>query len=754
MDDGNAPPREARSPLPLSPSPSLPFSPSPAPRPAPATARLAPNGNGHHHAPVPLEQLFGVNTFGLAEMKARLPKTVFRRLLATIDGGAPIDETVADAVALAMKEWAVERGATHFTHWFQPLTGRTAEKHDAFITPNAGGGAVSEFSGKNLFQGEPDASSFPSGGLRATFEARGYTAYDPTSPAFLIEHNGSATLCIPTAFASWTGEALDHKTPVLRSMELLNTQALAALRALGETGVSRVTTTLGCEQEYFLVDERFYLERPDLATCGRTLLGAAPPRGQELEDHYFGAIPDRVLAYMNAVEEELYKLGVPVATRHNEVAPGQYEIAPVFENANVAADHQQVLMMTLQRIATRFGLVCLLHEKPFAGVNGSGKHCNFSMGTDTGENLLEPGETPHANLRFLFFCTAVLQAVHRHQGLLRASIATAANDHRLGANEAPPAILSVFLGDQLTDVFDQIAEYGKASSSKASGFLGLGTSVLPQLPRHAGDRNRTSPFAFTGNKFEFRAVGSSQSVSLPLTVLNVIVAEAIADLVAKVDDKLGRKRGRKALEDAVHEVLAESLREHRAIVFNGDGYSAAWHEEAEARGLLNLKTTPEALPELTSERAVAAFAGVLSAKELESRCEILMEQYVKTINIEAATTENLARTQVVPAAVRYLAELGEAAEAMEDFALDVSCTKELAADVVQQVNRLGTALKELKAARHAAHEADGTEAEAVAMQEGVRPAMSAVRAACDELEKLVAADLWPLPTYSEMLFVK
>jgi glutamine synthetase len=731
------------------------------PAPAPLTHRALNgngymNGNGHGHAraPMDVEKIFGQNTFGLAEMKARLPKAVFRRLVATIEKGEPIDESVADAIALAMKEWAVERGATHFTHWFQPLTGRTAEKHDSFITPNAGGGAVAEFSGKNLFQGEPDASSFPSGGLRATFEARGYTAYDPTSPAFLIEHNGVATLCIPTAFASWTGEALDHKIPLLRSMEALNKQALRALRLFGDTDVCRVTATLGSEQEYFLIDERYYLARPDLVTAGRTLLGAKPPRGQELEDHYFGTIPERVMAFMNAVEEELYKLSVPVATRHNEVAPGQYEIAPIFENANVAADHQQLLMMTLQRMAPRFGLACLLHEKPFAGVNGSGKHCNFSMATDTGMNLLDPGETPHENLLFLFFCTAVIQAVHTHQGLIRATIAYAANDHRLGANEAPPAILSIFLGDQLTAVFDQIAETGEASSSPASGFLGLGTPVLPRLPRHAGDRNRTSPLAFTGNKFEFRAVGSSQTVSFPLTALNTVLAEAIDDLTTKLEARLkGTRRTKKGLEDAVEAVVAEAIRAHGAIVFNGDGYSEAWHREAEGRGLLNLKTTPEALPALTAEPTVAAFTryGVLSEKELESRREILTEQYVKTVNIEAATTEHLARTLVLPAAMRYLADLGEAAETVEDLGLDAAGVKETAADVVDEVNALRKALGALAKARAAAHRAKD---EAAAMEAKVLPAMAAVRAACDALEQVVPADLWPLPTYREMLFIK
>lgn len=711
--------------------------------------RSAPNGTGASLQDV--EALFGQNTFGLAEMKTRLPKAVYKRLTATIEDGEPFDETVADAVALAMKEWAVERGATHYTHWFQPLTGRTAEKHDSFITPNAGGGAVAEFSGKNLIQGEPDASSFPGGGLRATFEARGYTAYDPTSPAFLVEHNGSATLCIPTAFASWTGEALDHKIPLLRSMEALNVQATRALAILGDE-VGRVYATCGSEQEYFLVDEAYFEDRPDLLVAGRTLVGAAPPRGQEFDDHYFGSIPERILAYMNAVELELYKLGVPVATRHNEVAPGQYEFAPIFEDANVAADHQQLMMMTLQRVGKQFGLACLLHEKPFAGINGSGKHVNWSMSTDTGENLLEPGDTPHSNLRFLFFCTAVVQAVHLHQDLLRASIATAANDHRLGANEAPPAILSIFLGEQLSHVFEQITATGEATESKPSGFLGLGTPVLPTLPRHAGDRNRTSPFAFTGNKFEFRAVGSSQSVSFPLTVLNTIVAEAIDDLATKLDAKLGKRPSKKALEAAVREVITDSIREHTKVVFNGDGYSEAWHREAvEERGLLNLKTTPDALAALPTEANAALFAAydVLSAAELTSRADILTEQYVLTLNVEAATTESMARTLVLPAAIRTLAELGEAAQALTDLGLDNDGVKATAKAVADQVNALRTGADALKAARHAAHEADD---EAVSMQTEVIPAMAAVRAACDALEAHVPADLWPLPTYREMLF--
>ncbi|MGB3543302.1 glutamine synthetase III, partial [Rubrivirga sp.] len=569
--------------------------------------------------------------------------------------------------------------------------------------------------------------------------------------AFIVEHNDVATLCIPTAFASWTGEALDHKIPLLRSMEALNRTATRALEVLGED-VGRVYATCGSEQEFFLVDEVFVEDRPDLIVAGRTLVGAAPPRGQEFDDHYFGTIPQRVLAFLNALETELYKLGVPVATRHNEVAPGQYEIAPIFEDANVAADHQQLVMMTLQRIAKDHGFACLLHEKPFAGVNGSGKHVNWSMSTDTGINLLEPGDTPHKNLLFLFFCTAVVQAVEKHQDLLRASIATAANDHRLGANEAPPAIISIFLGDQLSDVFEQITASGEATSSTSSGFLGLGSPVLPKLPRHAGDRNRTSPFAFTGNKFEFRAVGSSQSISFPLTVLNTIAAQAIEDLTTKVEEKAGKRPSKKALRAAVKDVIADSIRTHTHVVFNGDGYSDEWHREAvEDRGLLNLKTTPDALATLTDAKNVEVFSSydVLTEPELESRKDILAEQYALTINVEAATTESMAKTLVLPAAIRTLAELGEAAEAVEDLGLDVSGTKAMAKTVADQVNALGKALTALGKARASAHKAKD---EARAMNDKVIPAMNKVRAACDALEKEISADLWPLPTYREMLF--
>ena len=543
-------------------------------------------------------QVFGANVFSSAVQRQRLPKDVFKRLSQTLARGDALDTSLADAVAIAMKEWALEKGATHYTHWFQPLTGSTAEKHDSFYGPTGEGTALAEFSGKELIQGEPDASSFPTGGIRATFEARGYTAWDPTSPAFILENPNGALLCIPTAFASWTGEALDHKIPLLRSMDALSKSAMRALKLFGNETSSRVFTTIGPEQEYFLIDEQYYFERPDLIITGRTLFGAKPPKGHELDDHYFGSIPERILACMLETERELSKLGVPVKTRHNEVAPNQYEIAPVFENSNVGSDHQQLTMQVLQNVARRYGLVCLLHEKPFAGVNGSGKHNNWSMGTDNGENLLEPGDTPHENLQFLFFCAAVIQAVNRHQGLLRASIASPGQDHRLGANEAPPAIISIFLGAQLEKVFEAI-ERGEAGESTPESFLGLGTPVLPPLPMHGGDRNRTSPFAFTGNKFEFRALGSSMSPSLPNTVLNTIVAEAIDDLAEELEDALAAG---KKLEAALPGILQRSYAANKQIVFGGDNYAEEWHTEAEQRGLLNLVSTTDALPYLVSRR--------------------------------------------------------------------------------------------------------------------------------------------------------
>jgi glutamine synthetase len=707
------------------------------------------NSEGKPHLTMDVEKIFGENTFGLAEMRARLPKPVFKALMSTIEHGTELDPTVTDAVALAMKEWALEKGATHFTHWFQPLTGYTAEKHDSFITPNVGGGAVIEFSGKELVQGEPDASSFPSGGLRTTFEARGYTAWDPTSPAFIVEGEGASYLAIPTAYASWAGHALDQKTPLLRSMHALDVQARRALQ-LFETPGKRVLATLGPEQEFFLIDQEFYFRRPDLIATGRTLFGTKPPRGQELEDHYFGSIPERVLACMIEVERELYRLGVPVKTRHNEVAPGQYEMAPVYENANVAADHQQLTMLELRNTARKYGLMCLLHEKPFAGVNGSGKHVNWSFGTESA-NLLEPGDTPYQNMQFLFFCTAVLRAVYRHQDLLRASIAHAGNDHRLGANEAPPAIISVFLGEELTDIFEQL-EKGTRAQPRNGGLLGLGTPVLPKLPKHSGDRNRTSPFAFTGNKFEFRAVGSSQSISFPATVLNTIVAESIDEMVSALDSEVSEG---KAFEQALRELLAKEVAHCKPIIFNGNNYSDAWHEEAEARGLLNLRTTVDALEKLNDQKNIDLFDkyGVLAADELASRLEIWIEQYFKTINIEGETTEAIARTMLLPAAVRYLNDLLAAADRADKLGVDLAGVRKTLDDVSSLVNEFANVIDEL-VRQNTELGGDEVEDKAHHMRDHVIPAMNAVRTIADRLERVVPDDLWPLPTYRDMLFVK
>jgi glutamine synthetase len=709
----------------------------------------AANGSGPRRA-IQIEEIFGESTFGLAEMRARLPKNVYRALLATIDEGKEIDPSVADAVAIAMKEWACEKGATHFTHWFQPLTGHTAEKHDSFITPNVGGGAIAEFSGKDLILGEPDASSFPSGGLRATFEARGYTAWDPTSPAFIVETSAGSYLSIPTAFASWTGEALDKKIPLLRSIQVLDTQARRALALFGvESG--RVHATLGPEQEFFLIDQEFYYRRPDLMTSGRSLVGAKPPRGQELEDHYFGSIPERVLAFMIEVERELYRLGVPVKTRHNEVAPGQFEMAPIYESANIAADHQQLTMLQLRNTARKYGLVCLLHEKPFAGVNGSGKHVNWSFATEDA-NLLEPGDTPHQNMQFLFFCTAVLRAVDRHQDLLRASVAHAGNEHRLGANEAPPAIFSVFLGDELTDILDQIARGAETTASTAGGLLGLGTPVLPRFARHSGDRNRTSPFAFTGNKFEFRAVGSSQSISFPATVLNTIVAKSIGEMCTALEQKLSAGA---EFEGALLTTLAREISACRRIIFNGDGYSEDWHREAERRGLLNLPSTLEALERLANDENVALFEehGVLSRRELASRHEIMLETYFKTINIEGETTAEIARTMILPAAVRYLNELLAIVERGAAQGLEVTGSRSILEDVNGLLNELSETLARLVAQNEELGGED-VESKAYHMRDNIVPAMAAVRGVVDRLEKILPDDYWPLPRYRDMLFVK
>jgi glutamine synthetase len=706
-------------------------------------AQWTPNGGalGTQDLTLPGSSPFGVNVFSPTVQRQRLPKSVLQRLQETLARGEPLDVTLADAVAGAMKEWALEKGATHYTHWFQPLTGSTAEKHDSFYSPTGEGTALADFSGKELIQGEPDASSFPTGGIRATFEARGYTAWDPTSPAFILENPNGALLCIPTAFASWTGEALDHKIPLLRSMDALSKSAMRALRLLGDQTASRVFTTVGPEQEYFLIDEQYYYERPDLMTTGRTLFGAKPAKGHELDDHYFGSIPERVLACMLEVEFELAKLGVPIKTRHNEVAPAQYEVAPIFENSNVGSDHQQLCMQVLQNVARRYALVCLLHEKPFAGVNGSGKHNNWSMGTDTGSNLLEPGDTPHDNLQFLFFCTAVMQAVNRFQGLLRASIASPGQDHRLGANEAPPAIISIFLGAELERVYDAI-ERGEAGESVPGSFLGLGTPVLPPLPMDGGDRNRTSPFAFTGNKFEFRALGSSQSLSFPNTVLNTIVAEAIDELAEELENAMNSGEG---LEAALRPVLQRAYAQNKQIVFGGDNYSDEWYAEAERRGLLNLRTTPDALPYLVADETVAVFDnyGVLSERELESRHEVLCEQYVTKLNIEAEVAASIARTMLLPAAARHLA------------LLDAAHLEGLQDELHPRVEAFAAAISALEEANLAENQPDDDLLEwARYMRDTVIPAMETVREGADQLERMIADDLWPLPKYSEILFVK
>ncbi|HEV7494023.1 glutamine synthetase III [Baekduia sp.] len=682
---------------------------------------------------------FGANVFTIDEQRARLPKHVYKQLLATLESGTPLDPTLADAVAQAMREWAMEKGASHYTHWFQPLTGLTAEKHDSFYNPTGDGHAIAEFSGKELVQGEPDASSFPTGGIRATFEARGYTAWDPTSPAFILDNPNGTFLCIPTAFVSWTGEALDHKIPLLRSMDALSKSGLKALKLFGETDAQRIFTTVGPEQEYFLIDEQYYFERPDLYTTGRTLFGAKPPKGHELDEHYFGSIPERVLAFMMESEEELRKLGVPVKTRHNEVAPAQYELAPIFENSNVGSDHQQLTMQVMQNVARRYGFVCLLHEKPFAGVNGSGKHNNWSMGTDTGHNLLNPGDTPDENAQFLFFCAAVIKAVNKHQALLRASVANVGQDHRLGANEAPPAIISIFLGAELEQAFTMIAT-GKGRRVK-KGLMGLGAEVLPHLPRDGGDRNRTSPFAFTGNKFEFRALGSSMSLGFVNTVLNTIVAESIDELTKQLEKELKAAKG--DLGVAVPAVVRGVWESDSAIIFNGDGYSEEWHAEAKERGLYNLPTTPDALPWIVNKQTVKAFEAynVLSSRELESRYDVFVEQYATKLNIEAETAASMARTLILPAAVRHLTEL------------KASGVAGLAEEVEPLVEDLYAAILALEQAND--HEGpDGGIKHAKYMRDTVIPAMTAVRTVADKLERIVADDLWPLPKYSEMLFIK
>jgi glutamine synthetase len=698
----------------------------------------------------PTQDIFSTNVFSKSVMKSRLPKPVYKSLLKTIESGEKLDSTMADVVASAMKDWAVEKGATHYAHVFFPLTGATAEKHDSFLTPDGEGGAVVEFSGSQLIQGEPDGSSFPTGGIRQTFEARGYTIWDVTSPAYILENPNGTTLCIPTAFVSWTGEALDKKTPVLRSMQALNKQAQRVLKLFGHEDGAFVSSTAGPEQEYFLIDRHFFFARPDLVNAGRTLFGAKPPKGQEFDDHYFGAIPDRVLAFMLESERELFKLGIPVKTRHNEVAPGQYEIAPVFETSNLATDHQQLTMITLRRVAEQYGMTCLTHEKPFAGVNGSGKHVNWSLGSSSQGNLMDPGDTPHENAQFLVFCAAVIRAVYKYQGLLRSVVATAGNDHRLGANEAPPAILSIFLGDQLTDVFEQIKS-GGANSSMERTTLTVGVDVLPPLPKDAGDRNRTSPFAFTGNRFEFRAVGSNQSIAGPLVAINTIVAESIDYCATQLE--AATKGDPKALHGAVQKLLTTIINECEPIIFNGDGYSEEWHQEAERRGLLNLKTSADALPYLQSPEVCALFEKyeVLTKRELRSRLETYLEQYCMTINVEANLMIEMSRTMIFPAAIRYQSELASTCANLKMVGYEFD---------TNTLDTVTSLVKSLQDSTALLVEAIAENGEGNLVEEArhccdvLLPAMAAVRKYADELEGYVADDLWPLPTYQEMLFIK
>jgi glutamine synthetase len=693
-------------------------------------------------------EIFGQNVFTKVVMQQRLPKPVFKSLMATIEHSKPLDPTVADVVAAAMKDWAMEKGATHYAHVFYPLTHLTAEKHDSFLEPGGDGSSIAEFAGKTLTQGEPDASSFPSGGLRATFEARGYTGWDVTSPAYILENPNGNTLCIPTVFVSMTGEALDHKTPLLRSQQAMAKQAERVLKLFGHAKPDAVVSFAGAEQEYFLIDRSFFLSRPDLLNSGRTLFGAKAPKGQEFDDHYFAPIPERVLAFMLDAERELFKLGIPAKTRHNEVAPGQFELAPMFERSNVAADHQQLMMVMLKKVAQKHGMECLFHEKPFEGINGSGKHVNFSVGNSTEGNLLFPGDTPHQNAQFLVFCAAVIRAVHKYGGLLRVSVASATNDHRLGANEAPPAIISIFLGDQLTDVFDQIAK-GGAKSSKERGHLTIGVDTLPVLPTDPGDRNRTSPFAFTGNRFEFRAPGSLQSIALPMVTINTILAEALDYIATEIESLLAEGDD---FNDAIQKVLEEIITVHGAVVYNGDGYTDAWQVEAEARGLPNLRTTLDALPEMITDEAIELYNkyGVFTPREMHSRYEIAFEQYAKSIGVEARLTLEMANTVILPAAMRYQTELAANAAALK--AIGAEADTGTLDEVSAAVKALRSGILGLRQAL--AHDGGTTvEAEATHAGQELLPAMEAVRRAADELESYVADDLWPLPTYQEMLFI-
>lgn len=695
-----------------------------------------------------VSEIFGENVFSDRVMQERLPKKIYRELKKTMNEGKELDPEVADVVAEAMKNWAVEKGATHYTHIFQPLTGVTAEKHDSFITaPREDGTVLMEFSGKELIKGEPDASSFPSGGLRATFEARGYTAWDCTSPAYVREDAAGAILCIPTAFCSYTGEALDQKTPLMRSMEAVNEQALRLLRLFGNTTSKRVTPSVGPEQEYFLVDKQKYLQRKDLIFTGRTLFGAMPPKGQELDDHYFGTIRQRIASYMKDVDEELWKLGVSAKTQHNEVAPAQHELAPIYAEANIAVDHNQLVMKILKKTACQHGLHCLLHEKPFAGVNGSGKHNNWSVTTDDGINLLDPGKTPHENIQFLLVLTCILKAVDEHADLLRESAADPGNDHRLGANEAPPAIISVFLGEQLEDVIEQLISTGMATHSKKGGVLHTGVKTLPDFAKDATDRNRTSPFAFTGNKFEFRMVGSRDSIASPNTVLNTIAAEAFAEaceVLEKAED----------FDLAVHDLIKKYATEHQRIIFNGNGYSDAWVEEAGRRGLPNIRSMVDAVPCLTTEKTVAMFErfNVFSRTELEARAAIKYETYAKDINIEARTMIDIAGKQIIPAVIRYTKTLGDTISSVTSAGVEADVQTELLREASALLAETKRALNELIRADAAAAEKEEGEEQARAFHDEVMPAMQALRAPVDKLEMIVDKEIWPMPSYGDLLF--
>ena len=696
-----------------------------------------------------VSKIFGENVFNDTAMQERLPKKVYKELKQTIEEGKELDPEIADVIAHEMKEWAIEKGATHYTHWFQPLTGTTAEKHDSFITaPMSNGKVLMSFSGKELIKGEPDASSFPSGGLRATFEARGYTAWDCTSPAFVRQDAAGATLCIPTAFCSYTGEALDQKTPLLRSMEAINVQALRLLRLFGNTTSKRVTPSVGPEQEYFLVDAEKFRQRKDLVYTGRTLFGAPPAKGQELDDHYFGTIRQRIAAFMKDVNEELWKLGVSSKTQHNEVAPAQHELAPIYAPANVAVDHNQIIMQTLKRIASQHGMKCLLHEKPFAGVNGSGKHNNWSLTTDDGINLLDPGKTPHENIQFLLVLTCILKAVDTHADLLRESASDVGNDHRLGAHEAPPAVISVFLGEQLEDVMEQLISTGEAAHSIKGGKLRTGVRTLPDLAKDATDRNRTSPFAFTGNKFEFRMVGSRDSVGPANTVINTIVAEAFKEACDEIEKSDN-------FAEAVHDLIKKYASDHYRIVFNGNGYSEAWIEEAKRRGLPVINSMVEAIPALTTDKAIRLFGefGVFTEAELRSRAEIQYEAYAKTINIEVKAMLNIASKQIIPAVIKYTKSLADSINAVR-----AACDADISVqeDLLRETSRL---LREAKTALVRLNE---IEQEAINMEEGaVRanfyhdkavPAMEALRRPVDELEMIVDKSVWPMPSYGDLLF--